>query len=218
MVSVVLLMAGKGSRMGAETNKVLLPLGNRLMFEYPLQLFLRLGCEVVCVISKEDEEEIKARLPETVKYTYGGSTRQESVRNGLNLCTASYVLIHDAARALLDEKTVKEIIKISSSGEAVLVYQEVKDTIKQVCRERLQTLPRNTLISAATPQSAPLSVMKEVHWRAYEESWETTDDISLIEKYRPDIKINLVLSNAENFKITTPLDYKLAKLLAEVEK
>ena len=99
-----------------------------------------------------------------------------------------------------------------------MVYQEVKDTIKQVCGERLQTLPRNTLISAATPQSAPLSVMKEVHWRAYEESWETTDDISLIEKYRPDIKINLVLSNAENFKITTPLDYKLAKLLAEVEK
>lgn len=217
MVSVVLLMAGKGNRMQAKENKILLPLGDHSLFEYPLSLFLKFNCEVICVISKDDEKIID-KLPKNTKYIFGGKTRQESVRNGLSICTGSYVLIHDAARALIGEETVRKILKMSDLNEAILTYMNVKDTIKQFDKDNLTTLPRNQLIAAATPQCAPLSILKEVYEKAYQDSFEATDDISLIEKYRPDIKINLLLSNEENFKITTPLDYKLAKLIVEMKK
>ena len=53
---------------------------------------------------------------------------------------------------------------------------------------------------------------------AKKENFQATDDISLIEKYRNDIKIDLILGNEENFKLTTPLDYELAKIIVEMKK
>ena len=53
----------------------------------------------------------------------------------------------------------------------------------------------------------------EVYEKAKIDNFLATDDISLIEKYRPDIKINYILANDESFKITTPVDYELAKII-----
>lgn len=212
MVSVVLVMAGKGSRMKQNKNKVLLPLGYKLVFEYALDTFKSLGCEVVCVVSKEDYLEISDKLKD-VKYTFGGATRQESVRNGLKLCTNEYVLVHDAARPFISGNVIKEIIDNYKLDEAVLAYHNVKDTIKLFDDNLVNTLDRSKLIAAVTPQCASLSALKEVYEKAAIDNYNATDDLSLIEKYRPDIKIKYVLANEECFKITTPLDYELAKVI-----
>ena len=104
MVSVLLLMAGKGTRMGYEKNKILLPFGDKYLFEYPLDTFLSFGFEVICVISKEDEEEVSKVLnKKNVKYTLGGKTRGESVYNGLKVANGDYIMIHDAARMFIDK-------------------------------------------------------------------------------------------------------------------
>ena len=58
MISVILLMAGSGSRMKIQDNKVFLPLENKMIFQYSLDLFLKLNCEVICVIRPEDEDKL----------------------------------------------------------------------------------------------------------------------------------------------------------------
>lgn len=211
--SVVLLMAGKGQRMKCQGNKVLLHAGEKRLFEFPLQLFLKKGFEVVCVIAKKDEELIKDILPENVKVAFGGATRQESVRNGLALCTGDYVLIHDAARAFLSEDIVDRIVSKADMKQAIMIFQNVKDTVYLKENGETKPLPRYNLLSAATPQCAALAVMKDVHAKALAEEFETTDDIALVQKYCPKMKVNYILGNDENFKITTPLDYELAKVL-----
>ena len=215
MFSVILLMAGKGQRMKENVNKIRLPLGDKLVYEYSLETFLSLDFEVICVISKEDSDLI-SKLPNNVKYTFGGKTRQESVYNGLLLCSNDYVLIHDAARPFISRSVILEIIN-SNLNNAKLVYQNVKDTIK-INDNGLKTLPREKLISASTPQCAPLSIFMNVFNLAKREGYQATDDISLIEKYRSDVKIDLILGNEENFKLTTPLDYELAKIIVEMKK
>lgn len=215
MFSVILLMAGKGQRMKENVNKIRLPLGNKLVYEYSLDTFLSFNFEVICVLSEQDFDLIP-RLPKNVKYTFGGKTRQESVLNGLLLCSNEYVLIHDAARPFISKNVILKIIK-SDLSHAKLVYQNVKDTIK-INDNGLKTLPRNMLISASTPQCAPLSIFMNVFNLAKKENFQATDDISLIEKYRNDIKIDLILGNEENFKLTTPLDYELAKIIVEMKK
>ena len=212
MVSVVLLMAGRGTRMGYERNKILLPFGDKYLFEFPLNTFLSLGYEVICVISKEDSDIIIPRLPsKNVKYVYGGTTRQESVYLGLKKATGDYVLIHDAARMWVSEDLIHKIIEQGKEMTPVLTYTEVKDTIKVVENGKLKTLDRKSLIAAATPQAASLSLLKEVYEAAVKDNFTSTDDMSLIEKYHPEIEINLVKADEEIFKVTTPKDYEIAK-------
>ena len=205
-------MAGRGTRMGYERNKILLPFGDKYLFEFPLNTFLSLGYEVICVISKEDKDIIVPRLPaKNVKYIYGGETRQESVYCGLKKAKGEYVLIHDAARMWISEDLVHKIIEAGKEQYPVLTYTEVKDTIKVLDNGKLNTLDRKKLIAAATPQAAPLELLKEVYEKAQNEGFIATDDMSLIEKYHPELEVMLVKADEEIFKVTTPRDYEIAK-------
>lgn len=213
MISVVLLMAGKGQRMKKNVNKTLLNVLDEPIFTYPLKTFQSFNFEVILVVSKENYELIKEMNLKNVKLTLGGATRQESVYNGLNAATGDYVLIHDAARAFIDKETINKIIENKKNDEAILTYLNVKDTIKIKKDDKYITLKRDDLIAASTPQCASLKIFKEVYEKAKIDNYEATDDISLIEKYRPDVKINYILANDESFKITTPIDFELAKIV-----
>ena len=213
MISVILLMAGKGQRMKRNVNKVLLDVEDKPIFTYPLKTFQKFNFEVILVVSKEDYELVSKMDLGNTKITLGGTTRQESVYNGLKCVSGDYVLIHDAARAFIDDDTINKIIELKNDNEAILTYLNVKDTIKIKNGDKYITLKRDDLIAASTPQCASLKIFKEVYEKAFNDNFLATDDISLIEKYRPDIKINYILANDESFKITTPIDYELAKIV-----
>ena len=215
MISVILLMAGKGRRMNYKENKILMEIDNKPLFMYPLNTFFSLGVEVICVISKNDEDKIVPLLPKGVKYTYGGVERGDSVYNGLKLSTGDYVLIHDAARALISKECINKIISNIDNNKAILTYLSVKDTIKEKKDDKLITLNREALVAAATPQCASREILLNAYEKAKSDNLHFTDDIALIEKYYPNIKIDLIEANPEDFKITTQLDYQLAKLLVE---
>lgn len=215
MISVILLMAGKGRRMNYKENKILMEIDNKPLFMYPLNTFFSLGVEVICVISKDDEDKIVPLLPKGVKYTYGGVERGDSVYNGLKLSTGDYVLIHDAARALISKECINKIISNIDNNKAILTYLSVKDTIKEKKDDKLITLNREALVAAATPQCASREILLNAYEKAKSDNLHFTDDIALIEKYYPNIKIDLIEANPEDFKITTQLDYQLAKLLVE---
>lgn len=218
MISVILLMAGKGKRMHYKENKILMEIDNKPLFMYSLNTFLSFGLEVICVISKDDENKIVPLLPKEVKYTYGGAERGDSVYNGLKLATGEYVMIHDAARALISKECIKNIILNIDNNKSILTYLPVKDTIKEKNNDYLITLNRSQLIAASTPQCASRELLLSAYEKANSEKLYFTDDIALIEKYYPKIKIELIEANEEDFKITTQLDYLLAKIIVERNK
>ena len=198
--------------MGYSRNKMLLPFGDKYLFEIPLKKFLDKGYEVICVIAQEDRDIIVPRLPiAKVKYVYGGQTRAESVMAGLKVATGKYVMIHDAARMFVHDEVINDIAYHIENGEVVLTYSACKDTVKQKEGNKIKTLNRDNILLAATPQAGPLDLFKEVYEKANQDNYLSTDDISLIEKYHPEIEIKLVQD--ESFKVTTPIDYEVAKIL-----
>lgn len=212
MISVILLMAGSGSRMNIDKNKILLPLGDKNMFEIPLDLFLSFNFEVVCVVNKNDLDLVKPLIINKAKIVIGGKTRMESVYNGLKEVNGDYVIIHDSARPLISKDVINKIIEIKNDNNCILCYRNCKDTIK-IIEDNIKTLDRNKLISAVTPQCGPKALLLSAYEKAFNDNKEFTDDISLIEHYFSDTKIDLVLANEESFKVTTPLDYELLKLV-----
>lgn len=217
MISVILLMAGRGRRMGYARNKMLLPFGDKYLYEIPLMKFLNKGYEVICVIAEEDRDIIVPRLPiAKVKYVYGGKTRSESVMSGLKAATGKYVMIHDAARMFVHEEVINEVAEMIEDGEVVLTYSSCKDTVKYKDGDKIKTLDRNNILLASTPQAGPLDLFKEVYEKAMKDNYSSTDDVSLIEKYHPEIKIQTVCD--ESLKVTTPIDYEVALALWRKEQ
>lgn len=210
MYSAILLMAGKGTRMNRQENKVLLPLGNKKIYEYSLNVFLKTVDEIICVIN-EDDKDIITSLPKNVKWTFGGKTRQESVLNGIKLATNDFVLIHDAARPFITESLINDIKNKLTNNNCVLTCQKCKDTLKLVDGDVVSTLNRDRIVRAATPQAINRKLLLESYSKIQNE--EFTDDVQIIEKYHPEIKTELIYASDDLFKITTNTDYKLAEIL-----
>lgn len=211
MIGVILLMAGSGRRMQIEQNKVYLPLGSQMVFEYSLNLFLKMNFEVICVIKKEDASYL-AKYQGKVKLVLGGSTRQESVMNGLKAANSEYVLIHDAARPFITQTMIEGCIKAIQNKNAFMVVCPSKDSIYEL--KPLKALNRNGLVLAQTPQGGNRIELMECHQKALEEHFDTTDDASLIIRFGNSI-VELVEGSDLNFKITTQLDYITAKELVK---
>ena len=153
----------------------------------------------------------------------GGASRSESVRAALELVETADVVVHDAARPLalpeLFDNVVAELHRESADG--VVAAAPVTDTIKEVVRDReiSRTLDRSSLWAAQTPQAFRTEILR----RALEATGlisEATDDAMLVERIRDRIhgKVLVHPAPAQNLKVTTPMDLRVAELaLAERE-
>lgn len=216
MFSAVIVMSGVGSRLGQKMNKVLLPLGDKPLFMHSVDTFLNYDCEIILVVNQQDFEVVKNMVKDnpSIIMTQGGKTRQESVYNGLTIATGEYVLIHDAARPFINSEIIDEILNNLNPDKAFLVASKVKDTIKENKEGQLITLNRSNLLQAQTPQGGLLKTLRYVHEMAKLESFEGTDDISLVEKFS-DTPLLVIPGNDYNFKITTEFDYKIAQIIVK---
>lgn len=211
MVTAILLMAGNASRMQMNENKVYLPLGKQRVFEYSLKLFLEMGFEVVCVVREEDQEYLEPYY-KRIKLAIGGKTRQESVYKGLQEASGDFVLIHDAARPFVSRNIIINCCEAFKENCACLVATSSKDSLYQ--KTPFLSLNRENALLAQTPQGAKTKVLLECHRKAKEDGFVGTDDISLLIRYSKDL-IKIIEGNDNNFKITTQLDYILAKELVK---
>ncbi len=205
MFSVILVMAGVGARYGASKNKALIDLNSKPLFTYPLNQFIKLGYEIILVINKDDLEEVKKEVSNNVKIVFGGTSRQESVYNGLKEVKTKFVMIHDAARAFIDIETIKKVEEKIIKGYQVFSAIEVVDTIREITTEGFKTLDRSKLLAVQTPQGGETDVFLGVHQKACNENFIATDDIQLIEKYS-DKLIGYIIGSQNNFKVTYPKD------------
>ena len=139
---VILLAGGSGSRMGAGKNKVLLSLSGEAVICRAARAFRGLVDGMVVVARQEDQEAISqalsgAGLMDNTRIIPGGDTRQASVWNGLQALpeACDRVLIHDGARCLVDEDTIRRAMEgVDACGSGVAAIPAV-DTVKQVDSE-----------------------------------------------------------------------------------
>ena len=208
----IVVAAGSGTRMGVDTNKALLPLCGVPLFIYALRA-LKPHCGQLLLVTREEEAPaFRAALQdyglEDVQLAPGGAQRRHSVENALKLVAedCELVLVHDAARPLCADRTVREVIEAALSFGAAVPALPVDDTLRRQEGEHTVTVDRAGLCRVQTPQA----FRRELLIKAYAHSDEAlTDDAGLVELMGHPVR--LVPGGAHNFKITRQEDWAMAE-------
>lgn len=218
--SVVIVCAGNSTRMQG-VNKILLPLGKRLVIGVTMQAFQQCESvrEIVIVAREQDIPEIKKEaeavgITKLAACTTGGATRQESVINGIRCISkdTDMVAIHDGARPLVKPEYIEKTIKDARIFGGAALGVPVKDTIKTVDDGIIiDTPPRSSLYITQTPQVFKRKLYFEGIDFALEHELDFTDDCQLVEAIGG--KIYMTTGDYTNIKITTPEDIRLAETM-----
>lgn len=226
-VVAIVPSAGKGERMGKK--KEFLLLGDRPILAHtlkPLEDHSQIS-EIILVVNEKSIEKCKREIVE--KYGFkkvkevivGGKERQDSVYNGLKEVKkdCDIILIHDGARPFLTEDLITRSIQEAEKHKAAVVAVPCIDTIKFAQKEKdtaLETLDREYLWMAQTPQTFKYKIILKAYEKAREENFKGTDDASLVERMNQPVKI--VRGSYDNIKITTPQDLILAEAILAKRK
>lgn len=218
--------AGVGSRMGADCPKQYLALQGKPVLQHTIESFLACdGIECVYVIVSPDDEWLDGFIASAPKWAAsrvrflrcGGKTRRDSVLNGLTAlflecAPKDWILVHDAARPGLTPDLIRKLIEaVGPDDVGGLLALPVVDTVKKQTAESVQTVSREGLWLAQTPQMFPYSLLTE----ALGQQDEVTDEASAIEAMGQVPK--LVEGHVCNSKITRPDDLSLVGLFMSVD-
>ena len=207
-------MAGLSTRFGGPQNKTLCLLNDKPVFSYSIDAFAKTKRfdELLVVVSSENGKDVEDYLTKNkieAKLVLGGKTRQESVEHSLSYIEGKgfdIVVIHDAARPLVDDKIISDVIEAANEEGASTAYLYVADTIavKNDKEEIVEFVPRSTLASIQTPQAFKVDLLINAHNNA--KSLDSTDDCSLILALPH--KVKLVKGDKKYHKVTTPEDIR----------
>ncbi|HEV2618593.1 MAG TPA: 2-C-methyl-D-erythritol 4-phosphate cytidylyltransferase [Acidobacteriaceae bacterium] len=222
------MSAGAGSGGNAPTPKQFLEIAGIPILVHCLRAFLaveRVAAVYVAVRATEIErvrsQFAEYKLGAQVHVVEGGDIRQESVANALthlvaenNCAEDDVILVHDAARPLIDPATIDRTIDAIAEHGAAIVGLPAVDTIKQVERTAhgaiiTATIPRERIVQAQTPQGALCGLLQRAFAEAAADGFTGTDEASILE--RAGVPVAVVAGSPKNFKITQPGDLELAE-------
>lgn len=231
-VSVILPAAGLGTRMGREkagtSRKQFMLLNGSPILVHTVRKFLRCPSvsEIVVALRKEDFDWARGLLQQhpdhgakPVRFVEGGDSRQQSVQNALSALApdTDLVAVHDAVRPFIEPELVEKVIAEAAECGAAIVGIVPVDTVKRVHKNKVRdTLPRENLVLAQTPQVFRFDLLKRAFAHAAEDSFFGTDESSLVERL-DEIEVSVVQGTDRNIKITRPTDMDLARLFLSEE-
>ncbi len=220
--AALITSGGRGTRIGGPLPKQYLALKGIPILARTLIIFDEhpLVDQVVVTVPQGNERFCRERmvapfkLNKVVDVIAGGPDRQASVYNGLlRLAGSDLVAIHDGVRPLVSAKIITEAFNAAESFGAAVACVPVRETVKKKTDSSLETIPREDLWLAHTPQSFRTSLIREAHERALADGFRGTDDAALVE--RLDHRVVVVSDFDDNIKITTPADLELALFLLD---
>ena len=225
MVAVV-LGGGVGQRMGAEMPKQLLTLGGKTLVERCVAAF-EAGPgvdEILVVMARGYTGQVKAMLADAgyrkvTAVIEGGATRPDSTRAALAAVAGGGagadcgVLLHDAARPLVDQRIIADCVAALRVHDAAGVAVPASDTMVVTDNGVMHSMPhRETLLRCQTPQCFRLSVITRAHeLAAADPGYSPTDDCGVVLRYLPDVKVHIVPGSEHNIKITYAHDLAVAE-------
>jgi 2-C-methyl-D-erythritol 4-phosphate cytidylyltransferase len=209
--------AGSGARSGAVGPKQYFPLAGKPLVRHTLAAFAQVPrlAAIAVIVSPGDQQLRDLDAPFLVA-DCGGSTRAETVFNGLNFLLdkggepQDWVLVHDAARCLVEPAWIDRLIDAClSDAVGGLLAQPVADTLKSGPEGRARaTVDRRHIWQAQTPQMFRLGALREALQVA---GAQVTDEASAMEFMG--LAPRLVPGSARNIKVTYPDDFALAEAL-----
>ncbi|PZQ63329.1 MAG: bifunctional 2-C-methyl-D-erythritol 4-phosphate cytidylyltransferase/2-C-methyl-D-erythritol 2,4-cyclodiphosphate synthase [Phenylobacterium zucineum] len=215
--SAVIVAAGEGLRAGPGEPKAWRNLGGRPILRWSVEGLLAAGArEIVLVVAGDRLAQAEDALTGLGgwKAVAGGRTRSESVQAGLAAITAAPdhpVLIHDAARPFVHRGHTDRLLAALDAAEGAIPTLPVPDTLKRGDGVVDETVSRDGLWRAQTPQAFRFGALKAAYagWPAGE---EPTDDASVLE--RAGGKVAMVAGDPMLMKLTYPEDFMMAEQLS----
>ncbi len=209
MAVALVVAGGRGERLGSERPKAFVILAGRPMVEWSVAALREVAAIERIVVALPAGE----AAPDGCVGVRGGAVRAASVAAALAASDGDPVLVHDAARPLVEAELAERVLAGLEGVEAAIAATRVTDTTKEVDEDGLvvRTVDRSGLWAVQTPQvfrraalEAALAVPAGVLAAATDEAW-------LVE--RNGGRVRVVEAPRENMKVTTPLDLRIAEQL-----
>jgi 2-C-methyl-D-erythritol 4-phosphate cytidylyltransferase/2-C-methyl-D-erythritol 2,4-cyclodiphosphate synthase len=218
-VSAIIAAGGRGTRLGGELKQVRL-LGGRPLLDRSVSAFLTHPsvAEVIVAVPEalvaDPPSYLRPGGEKPVRLVAGGHRRQDSVANAFRLTASTHdlIVIHDAARPLVSADLIARTIRAAEESGAAIAALQARDTVKRA-KDRLvqETLPRDGIFLAQTPQAFRRRVLEAALALAERDAVDATDEAALAERIGHPVRI--VEGEASNIKITTPDDWAMAETL-----
>ncbi|MBI2261681.1 MAG: bifunctional 2-C-methyl-D-erythritol 4-phosphate cytidylyltransferase/2-C-methyl-D-erythritol 2,4-cyclodiphosphate synthase [Caulobacterales bacterium] len=213
--AAIVVAAGSGSRAGGGKQWRLL--GGKPVIRWSVEALLASGTEDLIVVvppgSAAEAGDALAGLTGW-RLAIGGAARADSVRNGLSVLGGPRerpVLVHDAARPLLDAAVIRRTLEALAEADGALPALPVADSLRRASDGLMdRTVERDGLWRAQTPQAFRFGTITDAYagWPANESA---TDEASVVQ--RAGGRVRLVEGDPRLMKLTYPEDFAMAEAL-----
>lgn len=223
---VIIVAAGSGHRMSSNTPKQYMKIAGKELLRWSVESFSSMSfIDHVCVVISKDHMELYEKSVSGLdisKHVFGGNSRQESVYKGLKSLEANpddIVLIHDAARPLVNEEDIKALAyELKNHLAATLASKTVYTTVCEESGNIECYIDRGSVYSLHTPQGFRFGTLLEAHEHAlkFEPERKYTDDTSIVQS--TGVKVKLVECSSDNIKITGRKDFEMVENILSSKK
>ena len=225
-VSAVIVAAGNSKRMNDGVDKLAVELSGKPLLAWTISRFESTEIiDEIIVVTREDEVEKVKEMTKSEGFrkvssvVKGGVYRQQSAQNGLDATSndSKVVLVHDGARPLIRTSDIERIAESAEENGAALLAIPSKDSVKEVQNGIVkQTLPRESVWLAQTPQGFRKELLQEAFSSAEKEGYIGTDEASLVERIGKEVAV--VEGHSNNIKVTVSSDIRVVRSLLEGEE
>ena len=226
--AAIIVASGNSTRMGNGVSKQMLMLDDIPVVARTIMAFDKSEyINEIIVVAKEEEFDLYHEFQKLYKFNKlvrlvsGGSTRQESVRNGFMALSkgAKFVAIHDGARCLITEEQIEKVCLAAYKHNCATAATRAVDSVKISNGKDLfidSSANRDHIWLAQTPQIFKREIYELALKKADDDKLAVTDDNSIVENLG--CSIRLVECGRNNIKITTPEDVPLALAILHSRK
>lgn len=219
-IAAVVPAAGIGKRMQTDRPKQYLTLHGKTLLEHSVDRLKAVSnvSRIWLALAADDPYFDSTPLAaEDISRVKGGAERMHSVLNALQFIDEHHypwVLVHDAARPLVRKADIELLIsRCLSAGEGGILACRVRDTMKRGENSVSETVSREHLWHALTPQFFPTAILRAALKDAIAAGVEVTDEASAMEWAGH--KVLLIEGHSDNIKVTQPADLALAAFYLE---
>lgn len=218
----IIVAGGEGKRMGGDVPKQFLILNGKPVLYYALKAFhdSYKDLEIILVLPENHiaagQEIIDAYFDyNRVKISVGGSSRFQSVKNGLEMIKEeSIIFVHDAVRCLVTEHLIQSCYASAEHTGTAIPVVPCTDSVRLMKDDINEFFPRQDVMLVQTPQVFHSKILIPAYNIEYKEKY--TDEASVVDAFG--MKLSLVDGESDNIKITLPKDLVIAEYIIQQRK